>query len=485
MKRKNATRNALFMSIISLVLCVSMLVGTTFAWFTDSVESGRNIITAGNLDIELYNDLQINEDKKVKSDTKLFNNIDGDLWEPGAVTYENLTVANVGNLELKYTINLSILEETTTEYEGEIYKLGDAIKVGLVDNGITATDRNGVIASVSNWKTLSDFALNMNDVRLEVDGVDTFGIVLYWQPDVDYTDGNRDNIFNLNNDRQEDDALKLEIGVNLFATQVEAESDSFGSDYDKNTNAKEETGTDNTIAEGDGSATLIADAAPSEGDTTVEAPAGAFEAYDKVEIEVTTANTLFNVTSQGGVVASLDVTLTVNGEEVSTELEDGKVYTVTTYISKRLNVTGVKYTGTDGKDQPTLVSYDAETGKLVFTTNHFSEYAVSGTAYGYDEATDTAYATAQDVIAAIVAGNDPTVPVEDKQAVKDAAAGTSNFNAVVKAVSAVQNTTTNKWYISLDKAMEAVQSGETLKLLEDIETTSSYTIPAALPSLWT
>ena len=77
MKRKNATRNALFMSIISLVLCVSMLVGTTFAWFTDSVESGRNIITAGNLDIELYNDLQINEDKKVKSDTKLFNNIDG------------------------------------------------------------------------------------------------------------------------------------------------------------------------------------------------------------------------------------------------------------------------------------------------------------------------------------------------------------------------------------------------------------------------
>ena len=35
MKRKNLTRNALFTSIISLLLCVSMLVGTTFAWFTD------------------------------------------------------------------------------------------------------------------------------------------------------------------------------------------------------------------------------------------------------------------------------------------------------------------------------------------------------------------------------------------------------------------------------------------------------------------
>ena len=37
MKRKNTTRNALFTSIISLLLCVSMLVGTTFAWFTDEV----------------------------------------------------------------------------------------------------------------------------------------------------------------------------------------------------------------------------------------------------------------------------------------------------------------------------------------------------------------------------------------------------------------------------------------------------------------
>ena len=54
MKRKNTTRNALFTSIISLLLCVSMLVGTTFAWFTDEVKSGRNMIAAGNLDVELY-----------------------------------------------------------------------------------------------------------------------------------------------------------------------------------------------------------------------------------------------------------------------------------------------------------------------------------------------------------------------------------------------------------------------------------------------
>ena len=54
MKRRNATRSALFTSIISLLLCVSMLVGTTFAWFTDEVVTGMNTIAAGNLDVELY-----------------------------------------------------------------------------------------------------------------------------------------------------------------------------------------------------------------------------------------------------------------------------------------------------------------------------------------------------------------------------------------------------------------------------------------------
>lgn len=46
--KKNTSRNALMMSVISLLICVSMLVGTTFAWFTDSVESGSNVITSGN-----------------------------------------------------------------------------------------------------------------------------------------------------------------------------------------------------------------------------------------------------------------------------------------------------------------------------------------------------------------------------------------------------------------------------------------------------
>ena len=45
---------SLLHSIIALLLCASMLVGTTFAWFTDKVEVTGNVIKAGNLDIEMY-----------------------------------------------------------------------------------------------------------------------------------------------------------------------------------------------------------------------------------------------------------------------------------------------------------------------------------------------------------------------------------------------------------------------------------------------
>ena len=53
MKQTKQTRRALSASILSVVLCAAMLIGTTFAWFTDSVTSGRNQIVAGNLDVEL------------------------------------------------------------------------------------------------------------------------------------------------------------------------------------------------------------------------------------------------------------------------------------------------------------------------------------------------------------------------------------------------------------------------------------------------
>ncbi len=225
MNKKNHTRSALFTSIISLLLCVSMLVGTTFAWFTDEVTSDRNTIAAGNLDVEL-----MANDVEVDGSTVLFDDVDHDLWEPGAVAYENLQVKNVGTLALQYTLTLDVLNETVVDGK----KLSDVIKVGIVDGGVNSVDRDEVVNNITNWVALKDFAFGMNGVKLEAgEDSDVFGVVLYWQPDTDYSDGNHDNYYNMNNENK-DEVLKLDIGVSLIATQVvhEDEKDSFGDDYD-------------------------------------------------------------------------------------------------------------------------------------------------------------------------------------------------------------------------------------------------------------
>ena len=53
MKKTKTTKQMLLYSIVSLCLCVSMLIGTTYAWFTDNVTSTNNIIQTGKLDVEL------------------------------------------------------------------------------------------------------------------------------------------------------------------------------------------------------------------------------------------------------------------------------------------------------------------------------------------------------------------------------------------------------------------------------------------------
>lgn len=53
MTNNKSTKRALSASIMSMILCIVLLIGATFAWFTDSVSSGTNVIKAGNLDVKL------------------------------------------------------------------------------------------------------------------------------------------------------------------------------------------------------------------------------------------------------------------------------------------------------------------------------------------------------------------------------------------------------------------------------------------------
>ena len=54
MNSHKQTKRALLTSVMALVMCVVMLVGTTFAWFTDTATANVNKIQAGNLDVALY-----------------------------------------------------------------------------------------------------------------------------------------------------------------------------------------------------------------------------------------------------------------------------------------------------------------------------------------------------------------------------------------------------------------------------------------------
>ena len=109
MKTRNSTKSKLLSSVIALVLCVSMLIGATFAWFTDTASTGVNKIQAGNLDVQLLGaDGNSLEGQTLSWQKAAGHENESLLWEPGC-TY-NLTpfkIKNNGNLALKYKIVIS------------------------------------------------------------------------------------------------------------------------------------------------------------------------------------------------------------------------------------------------------------------------------------------------------------------------------------------------------------------------------------------
>ena len=123
MKTKS-TKSALLTSIIALAVCVTMLVGTTFAWFTDSVTSSGNVIASGNLKVEM----------EWSDDCATWNEVDGaifdyDKWEPGYTEVKHIKISNTGSLALKYKLMIIA--------NGEVTDLANVIDVYYV-NPVTA-----------------------------------------------------------------------------------------------------------------------------------------------------------------------------------------------------------------------------------------------------------------------------------------------------------------------------------------------------------
>ena len=140
MNNKKTTKRALLSSVMAIVLCLAMLIGTTFAWFTDSASTAVNKIQSGKLDValEMSNDGTTWESAEGKTLTfKTTDNRAADqiFWEPDC-TYElpQLRVVNNGNLALKYKIHI-------TGINGDA-KLNEVIDWTINDAAINLTEEH-------------------------------------------------------------------------------------------------------------------------------------------------------------------------------------------------------------------------------------------------------------------------------------------------------------------------------------------------------
>ena len=188
------TKRALLSSVVALFICFSMLLGTTFAWFTDTVTSAGNVIQSGTLDVDLVDANGKSMDGQV-IDFVANDNRDQDeiLWEPGC-TYktEPVKVVNKGNLALKYQIAINGIN-------------GDAKLLEAIEWSVTVGGAEIALDALNN--TL-------------LPGAESGEIVL--------TGHMKEEAGN------EYQNLKVEgVSITVYATQLTYEKDSFDDQYDK------------------------------------------------------------------------------------------------------------------------------------------------------------------------------------------------------------------------------------------------------------
>ena len=237
MNNKRATKRALLTSVMALVMCVVMLVGTTFAWFTDTASTGVNKIQAGNLDVQLLMRdadgayVNIGDSQQVifggANSLVAQNNNQDTLWEPGKTQVAYLAVRNAGNLALKYNILLNVRDEgligaldyaivPQSKLSGENQTCTDTIASWVDAKGRTGAESgkltagtftaapNGCLDEIAHDKT------NTNETEY-------FALVVHM-------DENAGNAY-MNK--------SVSIDMKVVATQAAAENDSFDNQYDK------------------------------------------------------------------------------------------------------------------------------------------------------------------------------------------------------------------------------------------------------------
>ena len=363
MTNRKSTKRALLGSVMAMVLCLAMLVGATFAWFTDTASTNVNKIQAGNLDVAL--EMQNADGKWVSAEGKTLDFVkaadakgEAILWEPGC-TYElpALRIRNNGNLALKYKVI------------------------------ITGINGSAKLNTVIDW-TIGDVAMGAEQ-HLAAGESNAFTIKGHMQESAgnEYMNESIDG-----------------IAITVVATQDTVESDSFDKDYDADAEYP-------VVAVGDVNTdgdTVLKD---KEEDHTIQVtvPAGALdEGVQSLKLEVVKSATPAGV-KVASTESSQSYEVTMKDQSGNAVSTNGTLMMVEMNVGKNRTALKLYHDGEKmAKDNGTLTDaadhyvYDAATGYVTMKVSHFSPFtAVFARDYWTDHAAD-GYATPVDTANKVV-----------------------------------------------------------------------------------
>lgn len=194
MTKNQSTKRAFCSSVAAVVICVAMLIGTTFAWFTSTASTGVNKIESGTLKVDIVDAAG----ESIQNKTMSFVNKNESaniLWEPGATFHTPVfKIKSLGNLALKYKLILNGVTGTN--------KLLEVLKFSVVKPTGEAIDLNGFEGHLTKETPLSE--------------------EFYIQGTMDPAAGNEYQGLELNG-----------LGITVVATQDTVETDSNNNQYDK------------------------------------------------------------------------------------------------------------------------------------------------------------------------------------------------------------------------------------------------------------
>lgn len=211
--KKNIKLASLMTSIIAIIITSVMLIGSTFAWFTDTATSSGNIIASGKLDVGMYWSNGTEDPETVEwADASVGAIFNYDNWEPGYTEVRHIKIANQGTLALKYSVQFIA--------NGEVSDLSDVIDVYYFDPAVQVLNRS----ALQEQNRIGNLTQVLQSINQTANGnllagenhVITLALKM------------RENAGN----EYQGKSIGSDFSIQVLATQLSYESDAFGNEYD-------------------------------------------------------------------------------------------------------------------------------------------------------------------------------------------------------------------------------------------------------------